>query len=225
MSDSNNTGVGSTRRWLLGLCHHVHLPHVVSTLCVSTVLSKHYFAIAFWDLSCPGKLSYLGCGDRRKAFCVSSRAEAHLPAWQWIRHIDGTQIQSRAVHCLLELNILCLATAYVLKSMRTFEVEPRASEGHLEIWKGKQIWFKKPVPCCPSASLERGLTKAHRSDLGTGNKAHPMWRVTLKSTDLSLVLPTFARAPGASWLLVTLLPKLSHGKCPLSLMTVITLFV
>lgn len=34
---------------------------------------------------------------------------------------------------LLELNSLCLATACVLKSLRTSEVEQRASGGRLEI--------------------------------------------------------------------------------------------
>lgn len=127
-----------------------------------------------WDLSCPEKLSHSGCGDEEGG----SRAEAHLPGKQWIWHMDGRQIQSKALHWLLEQNSLCLATACVLKSLRTSEVGPRASEGRVEIWEGKQIWFKEPLPCCLSASLRKDLATEHRSDLGMGNKAQPTWRVS-----------------------------------------------
>lgn len=127
------------------------------------------------------------------------------------------KFREQLLHGLLELNSLCLATAWALKSLRTFEVEQRVSEGHSEIWEGKQIWIKKSVPCSPSASLGESLAMEYRSDLGMGNRAHPTWRVTFKWVDLSLAMPTFARdISGAGQLLVTLLPKLSHRKCLLS---------
>lgn len=47
------------------------------------------------------------------------------------------------------------------------------------------------------------------------NKVQPIWRVTCKWADLSLVEPTFARStPGAGQLLVTLLFKFSHTEAP-----------
>lgn len=131
----------------------------------------------------------------------------------WIRD----KFRAELLHGLLELNSLCLATAWALKNLRIFEVEQRVSEGHLEIWEGKQIWIKESVFCSPSASLRENLATEYRSDLGMGNRVHPTWRVTFKWVDLSLAVPIFAKdIPGAGQLLVTLLPKLSHRKCLLS---------
>lgn len=86
-------------------------------------------------------------------------------------YVNQGQIQSRALHHLLERNSLCLATACVLKSLRTSEVEQRASEGRLETGEGCRSGLE-PVPCSPSASLGKGLATASRPDLGMGNGAH-----------------------------------------------------
>lgn len=169
------------RRWVTPTQHSKEVQHQKMTswtlsscvspwfafppLWVSTVLGKHYFPVGLWDFSCSGKLSHSGCGDRR------SRAEAHLPGQQRMWYVHQGQIQSRALHHLLELNSLCLATACVLKSLRTSEVEQRASEGCLEIWEGCGSGLE-PVLCSHSVSLGKGLITGSGPDPGMGNGAH-----------------------------------------------------